>query len=440
MKILVVRGIKIFFLLFFSYINKNFSCDCCDECWKNFSPDKKTSSKYSDKNKKLDIPSIIEEEKEEGENQGEKEEGNEEENKEENEEENEEERIKREEEERKKKEEEEERKKKEEEEDKKEEEENKDYLESLLKDIKKVKILKGDFFFTEKKDIYEKGRELGKGGFGSVYKIQNKKNGKFFALKQIVTEKTNIIKIIQKEIQNMILLRNEKNIVKIFDVYRQDNFVGNFLKKIYSKKDNAVCFYIIMEFCENGDLYDFIENKKIFDKENLRDKIAYQIINAVHSCYKNNIVHRDLKPLNIFLDKDWNVKLGDFGLSDKFEYNEDSSRCGTLNYMCYEIILEIKHNPFKADLYSLGVILYELYTEISYSKGEHKPHSKSYKEGFYKNGNVEHKLNNNLDDENYYNLKILLTGLLKQLDVDRWGWKNIFESEFYKSLDKKYKE
>ena len=65
MKILVVREIKIFFLLFFSYINKNLSCDCCDECWKNFPTDKKTSSKYSDKNKKLDIPSIIDEEKEE---------------------------------------------------------------------------------------------------------------------------------------------------------------------------------------------------------------------------------------------------------------------------------------------------------------------------------------------------------------------------------------
>jgi len=420
MKILVVRGIKIFFLLFFSYINKNLSCDCCDECWEKFFPDKKTSSKYSDKNKKLDIPSIIEEEKEEGENQGEKEEGNEEENKEENEEKN--------------------KKEEEENKEKNEEEENKKYLESLLKDINKVKILKDDFFI-KKEDIYERGRELGKGGFGSVYKIQNKKNGKFFALKQIVTEKTNIIKITQKEIQNMILLRNEKNIVKIFDVYRQDNFVGNFLKKIYSKKDNAVCFYIIMEFCENGDLYDFIENKKIFDKENLRDKIAYQIINAVHSCYKNNIVHRDLKPLNIFLDKDWNVKLGDFGLSGNFEYGEkDSSTDGTKRYICYEKIKKFEHDPFKADLYSLGVILYELYTEISYSKGEHKPHSKSYKEGFYKNGNVEHKLNNNLDDENYYNLKILLTGLLKQLDVDRWGWKNIFESEFYKSLDKKYKE
>ena len=227
MKILVVREIKIFFLLFFSYINKNLSCDCCDECWEKFFPDKKTSSKYSDKNKKSDISSIIDEKKEEEENKENKEENKienkiEEEEKEENEEKN--------------------KKEEEENKEKKEEEENKDYLESLLKDIKKVKILKGDFFFTEKKDIYEKGRELGKGGFGSVYKIQNKKNGKFFALKQIVTEKTNIIKITQKEIQNMILLRNEKNIVKIFDVYRQDNFVGNFLKKYIQKKTMQFVF------------------------------------------------------------------------------------------------------------------------------------------------------------------------------------------------------
>ena len=86
----------------------------------------------------------------------------------------------------------------------------------------------------------------------------------------------------------------------------------------------------------------------------------------------------------------------------------------------------------------LGVILYELYTEISYSKGEHKPHSKSYKDDFYTNKNVERKLDENLDDENYYNLKILLTGLLKQLEVDRWDWKKILKSGFYKELQKKY--
>ena len=444
MKKLVVREIKIFFLLFFSYINKNFSCDCCDECWENFYPSKKPSSKYSDKNKKLDISSIIDEVIENEEERKKKEEEEEEENKEENEEENEEERIKREEEERKKKEEEEERKKKEEEEDKKEEEERKEYLESLLEDITKVRILKDDFF-TEKKYIYERGRELGKGGFGCVYKIK-KNNGNFFALKQIVVKKPDIVKIFQKEIQNMILLRNEKNIVKIFDVYRQDNFVGDFLKKKYLEEDNAVCFYIIMEFCEKGALYDPIFRPNFVIKE--KDKLAYQIINAVHSCYKERIAHRDLKPQNIFLDKDWNVKLGDFGLSDIFEYDgKDGLRVGSLKYMCYEKILKRKHNPFKADLYSLGVILYELYTKLSYVDGEsiftYKEGKKRFRMEFiynFKNENVKSKLNKNLCDEKYNKLKILLTGLLKQYEKDRCGWNDIFDSDFYKELNEKYKE
>ena len=425
MKKLVVREIKIFFLLFFLYINKNLSCECCDECWENFYPSKKHSSKYSDKNKELDIPSIIDEEKEKGEKGEEENKSEEEENKPEEEEENKEEENK-------------------EENEEENEEERKEYLENLLENINNVKILEGDFF-TEKEKIYERGIEFGKGSFGSVYKIQKKKNEKFFALKRIVVEDNNGLKEIQKEIQNMILLRNEKNIVKIFDVYRQDNFVGNFLKKIYSKKDNAVCFYIIMEFCENGDLHDFI-NKEISDKENLRDKIACQIINAVNSCHKEKIAHRDLKPQNIFLDKDWNVKLGDFGISDNFEYDgEDSSRVGSLRYMCYEIIQDLAHNPFKADLYSLGVLLYELYTGISYSEGEDENfiykngNIIGYKDNFYTNENVELKLNKNLADEKYKNLKILLTGLLKQYEGDRWGWDDILKSEFYKSLGNEYK-
>ena len=448
MKKLVVREIKIFFLLFFLYIN--------DECWENFYLSKKPSSKYSGKNKKSDISSIIDEGKEEGEkgaeeeeeeeNEGENEGENEEGRKKKEEEENkkEEEENKKEEEERKKKEEnEEERKKKEEEENKKEEEERKEYLENLLENINNVKILEGDFF-TEKEKIYERGIEFGKGSFGSVYKIQKKKNEKFFALKRIVVEDNNGLKEIQKEIQNMIFLRNEKNIVKIFDVYRQDNFVGNFKKKIYLEKDNAVCFYIIMEFCEKGALYDPIFRPHFVIKE--KDKLAYQIINAVYSCHKEKIAHRDLKPFNIFLDKDWNVKLGDFGFSDKFEDNgKDSSGCGTLNYMCYEIIQNLAHNPFKADLYSLGVILYELYTKQSYCDGELKIIYKNGKKvikgninKFYTNENVKDKLDEKLADEKFKNLKILLTGLLQQDEKDRWGWEKILKSEFYKSLDNEY--
>ena len=415
MKKLVVMEIKVFFLLFFSYINKNFSCDCCDECWEIFFPDKKPSSKYSDKNKKLDIPSIIDEEKEEGEKEGE-------ENKKE------EERKKNEEEENKK--EEEEKKEEEKKEEEKKEEENKVYLESLLKDFDNNVRRLSSIFLRDKQDIYEKCCLLGRGASGVVCKIKKKNKEKFFALKWIVVKDNNGLKEIQKEIQNMIRLRNEKNIVKIFDVYKL-------------KENSKVTFYIIMEFCENGDLDKAIENKQI-KKE--KDELAYQIINAVHSCYKKKIVHRDLKPQNIFLDKDWNVKLGDFGISDNFEYDgEDSSRVGSLRYMCYEIIQDLAHNPFKADLYSLGVLLYELYTGISYSEGEDENfiykngNIIGYKDNFYTNENVELKLNKNLADEKFKNLKILLTGLLTKFEKDRCGWDEILKSEFYKSLDNEYK-
>ena len=87
-------------------------------------------------------------------------------------------------------------------------------------------------------------------------------------------------------------------------------------------------------------------------------------------------------------------------------------------------------------MYSLGVILYELYTKLSYSDGE----DDEYSENFYTNENVEHKLNKNLKDEKYKNLKILLTGLLKKLEGDRWGWEEIFESEFYKFLKEKFEK
>ena len=201
-----------------------------------------------------------------------------------------------------------------------------------------------------------------------------------------------------------------------------------------------------MEFCEKGALYDPIFRPNFVIKE--KDKLAYQIINAVHSCYKERIAHRDLKPQNIFLDKDWNVKLGDFGLSDIFEYDgKDGLRVGSLKYMCYEKILKRKHNPFKADLYSLGVILYELYTKQSYCDGEQKINYmrgekvwEGYKDDFYTNKNVECKLKQNLADEKYNNLKILLTGLLQQFEGDRWDWNDIFDSDFYKELNEKYKE
>ena len=468
-KSVFIKKFRIIFICFCFIQNKCYSEDCCEICYNCCcnclnSKNKETSvfdntnkeKSHTYKNKKLEKNSEKEEEEEEnneneenevGEDLGykykkqvnkgnnklntifEKKEKNEEKEESEKKEKNEE------------KEESEKKEKNEENEEENEEKALNDYLKSVFKKFKRIKPIEDDFFKAQETYVLKKrGTKkndgiLGEGGFGQVYKIKNKKNEKTFVLKKSVVKEEEDLEDIKNEIRNLIRFRDEKNILRIVDVYRQDNFVGKFLKKKYSEKDKAVCFYIITEYCKNGDLYDFIKHKKILDKENLRDKIAYQIINAVHSCHKEKIAHRDLKPLNIFLDKDWNVKLGDFGLSKKFSENEkDNEIAYTENFACYEILLEKKHDPFKADLYSLGVTLFVLYTGKNLLKVNTKMEKEEIKEKF---NAIPTTIDDFISDSN---LKNLLKNLLERKEEDRCGWEEILKSKFYKSLKKKFEK
>lgn len=460
-KSVFIKNFRIIFICFCFIWNKCYSEDCCEICYNCCcnclnSKNKKTSvfdntskEKSHTYNKKKSETNFEKEEEEEENNENEENEGGEEEedldynykkqaNKgkkklntilEKKEEENEE-------------------NKKEQEENEDEEEENEeeneekalnDYLQSVFKKFKRIKPIEGDFFnaqeiYVLKKSGTKKKGILGEGGFGRVYKIKNKKNDKTFVLKQSVVKEKDLY-YIKNEIRNLIRFRKKENILRIFDVYKQDNFVGKFFEKKYSKKDNSTCFYIITEYCKNGNLDDFIKHKKILDKENLRDKIAYQIINAVHSCHKEKIAHRDLKPLNIFLDKDWNVKLGDFGFSKKFEENEkDSESVYTRNFACYEILLEKERDPFKADLFSLGVTLFVLYTGKNLLKVNTEMEKEEIKEKFKAiPATIEKYIKNS-------NLKKILKKLLERKEEDRCGWEEILKSEFYKSLKEKFEK
>ena len=309
---------------------------------------------------------------------------------------------------------------------------NDKYLENVLKNFDKVKVIEGDFFKAQNNYELEKSGTkkndgvLETGTYGCVYKIK-KNNGRIFVLKQIVERKDNPLKDIQKEIQNLIRLKDEQNILRIVDVYRQNNFIGNFLWNEYSEKDNAVCFYIITEYCEGGDLFELIKNEKgKYDK----NKIAYQIINAVYVCHQKQIAHMDLKPENFFLSDNLNIKLGDFGFSSYFEENAkyDKKR-GTIGYVSYEIFSGKEYDPFKVDLFSLGVTLYRLYIEKPlYYIENNRVTVEKIEEEF-------NKIPKKIDSIQDINLKTLLKGLLTKFEEDRCGWKEIFESEFYKSLD-----
>ena len=202
---------------------------------------------------------------------------------------------------------------------------------------------------------YELVCQIGKGNFGRISKIIRKSDQKTLIWKELdygqMSEKEK-----EQIVSEVNILRELKhpNIVRYYD-------------RIIDKKHSRI--YIIMEYCEGGDLNQLIKRCKKtgeFIAEDIIWKIFTQVLLAIHVIHNHKegkILHRDIKPSNVFLDKDNNVKLGDFGLSrelsneSKFAY----SHVGTPYYMSPEQIDETKYNE-KSDIWSLGCFLYELTT------------------------------------------------------------------------------
>ncbi len=202
---------------------------------------------------------------------------------------------------------------------------------------------------------YEVLSEIGKGNFGTITKILRKSDKKILVWKEL-----DYSQMSEKEKQQLV---NEVNILREL---KNQNIV-RYYDRIIDKKNTKI--YIIMEYCEGGDLSQLIKRckkKKESIQEDIIWKIFTQVILAIHYIHNfksGKILHRDIKPSNIFLDKENNIKLGDFGLSrelsekSKFAY----SHVGTPYYMSPEQIDELKYNE-KSDIWSLGCFLYELVT------------------------------------------------------------------------------
>jgi NIMA (never in mitosis gene a)-related kinase len=137
--------------------------------------------------------------------------------------------------------------------------------------------------------------------------------------------------------------------------------------------DNIVKYYdsfidnqnlnIVMEYCDGGDLSQFIhsykEKNKSIDNNKIYD-IFLQIAKGLEYLHMQKIIHRDIKPLNIFLYKDGRVKIGDLGVAKSLLFNSFANTfVGTPYYLSPEICEEKPYNE-KADIWSLGCILYEM--------------------------------------------------------------------------------
>ena len=196
-------------------------------------------------------------------------------------------------------------------------------------------------------DKYIRGKKIGKGTFGTVYESKNIIFNNLVAMKIIYKDYHMDNLLIKNEIDILKKL-SHPNIVRIYEFYESNN-----------------CFYIINEFCPEGELYNYINNSKLNEQQ--LSVIFYQVFSGLKYLHENNILHRDLKPENILISKKekdlldgeeyfW-IQIIDFGTAKIFEDDKnENSIVGSAYYIAPEV-LNKDYNE-KCDTWSVGVILY----------------------------------------------------------------------------------
>lgn len=119
--------------------------------------------------------------------------------------------------------------------------------------------------------------------------------------------------------------------------------------------------YILLELCQNQTLNELLKRRKRLTELEVRCYLI-QLIAGVKYLHAHRVIHRDLKLGNLFLTDRMEVKIGDFGLATKLEFEGDRKRtiCGTPNYIAPEIIDGKQGHSYEVDIWSLGVIIYTL--------------------------------------------------------------------------------
>lgn len=198
---------------------------------------------------------------------------------------------------------------------------------------------------------YKLKRKLGKGGMATVYLAENTKFRTDVAIKFLNVEYThneNIRKRFLAEARSMFKM-SHPNIVRVTDLVEEGRMVA-----------------FVMEYIDGKTLKEELESSHELNNEAIK-KLFLQMLDAVDYVHQAGFIHRDIKPSNFMLTKDENIKLLDFGIAkntekDKEEYTVTgtNSVLGTPLYMSPEQIKSTKAVTYQSDVYSLGVVLWEM--------------------------------------------------------------------------------
>jgi len=200
-----------------------------------------------------------------------------------------------------------------------------------------------------KPERYIKIRLLGEGSFGKAYLVRAETANELCVIKEI-------------DIASMTAEEQKETLkeAKILESLSHPNIVR--FREVYKTKKGNLC--IVMDYADGGDLLQKIKNThgKYLPEKMILDWFT-QIALAIKHIHDRKIIHRDLKSQNIFLTSKNFVQLGDFGIAKVLSHTMDKANTvvGTPYYLSPEII-EGKPYSFSSDIWSLGVILYEMCT------------------------------------------------------------------------------
>ncbi|KAI6250422.1 Cell cycle serine/threonine-protein kinase CDC5/MSD2 [Erysiphe necator] len=199
---------------------------------------------------------------------------------------------------------------------------------------------------------YKTGQLLGRGGFAVCYEGQNTATYQKYALKIVKSHMPQ--KKMEQKFQTELQIHSKMNQANIVEFHKAFS---------YQK-----CTYIVLELCPNGSLMDMVKKRKYVTEPEVRFWTV-QMAGAIKYMHGKGIIHRDLKMGNIFLDKNMNVKVGDFGLAALLMSGKDlqacrrTTLCGTPNYIAPEILSKDKGGHDHAvDIWSLGIIIFAMLT------------------------------------------------------------------------------